>query len=119
VRANGRLGQDLGSVGYTVAYATARDNLSLGSTVVADSVNPIGETRDSWLEVANQAGARVVEIELLRSDLQDHRRQVESRTADIDGHQLPTWADVVARAYQPWTRPHLIVDTSGRTVKRL
>ena len=33
--------------GYAIAYRIAADNLSLGSTVVADSVNSIGITRDA------------------------------------------------------------------------
>ena len=34
-----------GPEGYEVAYAIAEDNLGLGRTVVADSVNPIEVTR--------------------------------------------------------------------------
>ena len=35
----------LGPEGYLVAYAIAEDNLRLGRTVIADSVNPIEATR--------------------------------------------------------------------------
>ena len=34
-----------GPEGYVVAYAIARDNLNLGRTVIADSVNPVEITR--------------------------------------------------------------------------
>ena len=41
--------------GYAVAYLVAEDNLRVGGTVVADSVNPLPVTRDAWLAVANRA----------------------------------------------------------------
>lgn len=42
-----------------------------------------------------------------------HRQRVESRTPDIDGLELPSWNDVVSRAYEPWDREHLVLDTAG------
>jgi predicted kinase len=39
----------LDEAGYRVAYAIAEDNLRVGRTVVADSVNPLQITRDAWL----------------------------------------------------------------------
>ena len=38
---------------YCVAYAVAEDNLQLGRTVVADSVNPIRTTREAWRGVTS------------------------------------------------------------------
>lgn len=26
----------------------------------------------------------------------------------------PTWAEIVAREYEPWDRPHVVLDTAGR-----
>jgi predicted kinase len=40
----------LDEAGYRVAYAIAEDNLRIGRTVVADSVNPLSITRDAWLK---------------------------------------------------------------------
>ena len=34
--------------GYAIAYSVAADNLRVGRTVVADSVNPWPLTRDEW-----------------------------------------------------------------------
>lgn len=110
-------GADVGAIGYAIAQSIARDNLRLGLTVVADSVNPIDETRDSWLAAGVAAGAPVIEVELIRSDPSDHRQQVESRVSDIVGLRLPSWQDVQSRDYRSWTRPHLVVDTSGRTIE--
>ena len=40
--------------GYRVGYAVAEDNLRLGHTVVADSVNPLEITREAWRDVAKR-----------------------------------------------------------------
>jgi predicted kinase len=54
---------DVGPAGYLVAYGVVEDNLRLGRTVVADSVNSVRVTRDAWLDVARRAGVRAVEVE--------------------------------------------------------
>src|SRR5687767_6377656 len=83
--------------GYAVAYAVAGDNLALGRTGMADCVNPWPLTRAAWRAVAERGGMRVVEVEVMCSDVAEHRRRVESRVVDIEGHQLPTWQEVVER----------------------
>jgi predicted kinase len=103
---------DVGAAGYAVAYGVAEDNLRIGRIVVADTVNPVQATRDAWLDVARRAGVRAVEVEVICSDPAEHRRRVETRTADIEGHQLPTWQAVVGRHYESWDRPHVVVDTA-------
>jgi predicted kinase len=103
---------DVGPAGHVVAYGVAEDNLRIGRIVVADTVNPVQATRDAWLGVARRAGVRVSEVEVICSDPIEHRRRVESRTADIVGHQLPTWQAVVERHYESRDRPHVVVDTA-------
>ncbi len=103
--------------GYVVAYALARENLGVGRVVVADCVNPLAVTRDAWRAVA--AGARLVEIELVCSDKAEHRRRVEERVADIVGHRVPSWDDVMAGDYESWDRPHVVVETAGRGVEEV
>ncbi len=98
--------------GYAVAQAVARENLGVGRVVVADCVNPLAVTRDAWRAVA--AGARLVEIELVCSDAGEHRRRVEARVADILGHRVPSWADVVTMEYEDWDRARVVVETAGR-----
>jgi predicted kinase len=107
---------DLRDTGYRVGYAVAGDNLRLGRTVIADSVNPIPLTRDAWAAVAAAAGVPAVEIEVVCSDTAEHRRRVDTRTIDVPGLRPPTWADVVARDYRPWDRGHVVIDTAGQTV---
>jgi predicted kinase len=105
-----------GDVGYRVAYAVAEDNLRLGLTVIADSVNPVSLSRDAWLRAANRAQVTAVEVEIECSDQQEHRRRIEERFGDLPGLPALTWQDVAAREYHLWPREHLVIDTAGRTV---
>ncbi len=105
-----------GPEGYEVAYAIAEDNLKLGHTVIADSVNPIEVTRAAWREVARRAGKPYVEIEIVCSDQAEHRRRVESRVADIPGHRLPSWQEVCDREYEPWAAG-MVIDTAGQDIE--
>jgi predicted kinase len=104
-----------GPEGYVVAYRLAADNLRLGTSVVADSVNPLRITRAAWRAVAAEAGVPFVEIEVICSDLAEHRSRVESRSSDIAGLVLPTWDEVCARERDPWDTQPIVIDTAGRT----
>ncbi len=117
LRASGSLRDDVGPAGYLVAYALAEDMLRLGQVVIADAVNALEITREGWRAVAARAGVPIVEIEIVRSDAADHRRYVEGRRPDV-GAPAVSWADVSARPYDPWTAPHVVIDTSGRTVEQ-
>ena len=102
-------------VGYCVGYAIAEDNLKLGRTVVADSVNPLDITRDAWLSTAKCARCRSLEVELICSDVLEHRQRIESRTTDIPGLTLPNWQDVLDRESHPSPRDHTVIDTAQNT----
>lgn len=110
---------DVGPAGYVIAYGVVEDNLRLGRTVIADSVNPVPVTREAWRAVAGRAGVRAAEVEVICSDPVEHRRRVETRTPDIHGLALPTWRDVVERDYQAWDRPRVVVDTALKDVESL
>lgn len=103
--------------GYRVAYSLAEDNLRLGLTVVADSVNPLQITRDAWLAVACRANTPSLEVEVICFDPKEHQRRVESRLTDIPGLKLPSWQDVQAREYHPWTRDRVQIDTAKLTAE--
>jgi predicted kinase len=107
-----------GPVGYNVGYKLAGENLGLGSSVVVDSVNPMGLTRKAWREVAVHASVSFVEIELICSDREEHRNRVESRRSNIPGHRVPTWDEVLEREreYEAWITDHIVLDTAGQTV---
>lgn len=112
-----RLSGDVGPLGYVVAYGVSADNLRLGNRVIADCVNPVRATRDAWRATADRAGARLVEVEVVCSDPEEHRRRIETRRPDMESFRLPTWAEVTGRDYQPWDRPPLVIDTACRPVE--
>lgn len=105
-----------GPAGYVVCYEMTKQNLRLGLDVVADSVNPLHETRQAWRDVAQSLAVLFVEIEVVCSDKQEHRRRVVSRVVDVPGLVLPMWAEVEARPYEGWDRPHIVIDTAHQTV---
>lgn len=109
-------GWEVKSEGYRVGYAVAEDNLRLGHVVIADSVNPWPVTRSEWRLVAERAGVESMDVEVICSDVDEHRRRVESRAADLSGHRLPTWQEVLARDYHAWDRERLVIDTARTSV---
>ncbi|WP_460599921.1 2-C-methyl-D-erythritol 4-phosphate cytidylyltransferase [Flexivirga lutea] len=100
-----------GPEGYAVSFRVAGDQLAVGLSVVADTVNPLPETRDWWRDVAAQHGARVVEVELECSDAAVHESRVSERVSDIPGLTVPTWQQVLDREYLPWS-PDLRLDSA-------
>lgn len=104
-------GAPVGEVGYEVAYAVAGDNLQLGRTVVADSVNPLPITRRAWRKVAASTGAELAEIEVICSNSHEHRRRVEVR---YDAAAGPSWRAVQDRAYVAWSGDRIVLDTVGQ-----
>ena len=109
------LAGDAGAAGYVVANALAGSNLANGRDVVADCVNPVPESRLGWRAAAARAGTRLIEVEVICSDLKEHRRRVEQRVSDIEGLVPPTWQDVRSRNYVPWEEPHVVIDTAYLT----
>ena len=109
---------DVHGEGYQLAYRIAADNLRLGISVAADSCNPIELTRREWERVAGDTGARYVNIEVVCSDLREHRGRVETRLSTVPGLRLPTWRDVADRQYDDWTVDRVVVDTFGRSERQ-
>lgn len=119
LRNSGMLRADVGPAGYMVAYGVAEDNLKLGRTVIADTVNPISVTREAWRQVAQRASVPSIEVEIVCSDRIEHRRRVETREADIEGLVNPTWDEVVTRNYDSWSSGPIVVDTAFKAVDEL
>ncbi len=103
--------------GYRLSYRLARDNLALGISVVADSCNPIQLTRDEWRAVASELNAEFIEIEVICSDPEEHRKRVEDRQVNIEGLLLPTWQQVQDREYHDWQDQRLVIDTAGASIE--
>jgi len=110
-------GDDIVDVSYRVAYGVARDNLRLGHVVVVDCVNDVNITRDAWRDVALGVEVPVVEIEIICSDVVEHRRRVETRVSDVPGLTLPSWETICNRRFEPWRREHVVIDTANRAVE--
>jgi predicted kinase len=102
----------LDDAGYRAAYAIAEDNLKLGRDVIGDSVNLWMVTRNAWRDAGLKSGAKVFEVETICTNLDIHRRRVETQASEIPGLKLPEWAAVRERDYHPWDRDHLTIDTA-------
>lgn len=117
VRDAGVLMGDIGAAGYLAGYALANSNLQLGRDVVADCVNPLAITREAWRDVAIGTHSTLVEMEVVCSDAAEHRRRIETRTADVPRLKLPSWEDVQSLSYERWTEPHIVIDTAKLSVE--
>lgn len=101
--------------GYRVAYAIAEDNLRLGRTVIADSVNPIGMTREAWRDVGKRSGCMVTDVEVVCSDPTEHRQRIEARTSSA---RASNWLEIIDREFDGPDRKAIVIDTAGRTVEQ-
>ena len=103
-----------GITAYGVAHDIAASHLRRGFTVIADAVNPVIEARDGWRDLADASDARHAVIEVVCTDLAEHRRRVETRANDVPGWIYPDWSEVEKRAaeYQPRTDDRLVVDST-------
>jgi predicted kinase len=109
---------DVQGEGYRLGYRVAADNLRVGIDVVADSCNPINLTRLEWERTAMDIGADYVNVEVVCSNLREHRTRVETRRNTVPGLRLPTWEEVSARPYEQWAGTRVILDTFGRSPEK-
>lgn len=111
-----RVQEHVGAAGYVVVHEVAASNLLLGMHVIVDAVNAVPETRAAWHETAHRCGAQLTVLETVLPDGDEHRRRVESRQVDIPGHQVPTWSEVQADGWVPWSEDRdgarVVVDTT-------
>lgn len=111
-------GIDVEGEGYRLAYRIAADNLNLALGVIADSCNPVALTRREWEDVAKNQKAAFINIEVICTDLAEHRRPVETREITVPALKLPTWEEVMLREYQSWDTARITVDTAGHSAGR-
>jgi predicted kinase len=116
LRASPGVSQPVNEEGYRAAYRLAEENLRLGRNVISDSVNPIQASRDAWVDIGYRTNSRVIEVEVVCTDIETHRRRVETREPDIPGLKLSTWEKILARAYEPWSRNRIVIDTARKTI---
>jgi predicted kinase len=101
--------------GYRVAYAMAEDNLRLGRTVIADSVNPIKLTRKAWRDVGRRSGSIVVDVQVICSDKTQHRYRIEARNPDTRGSN---WLEIINRDLDAVDQATIVIDTARQTVEQ-
>ena len=82
--------------GYRVAYAIVEENLKLGRTVIADSLNPIRMTRLAWRDVAKRSRVAIVNVVVVCSDKAQHQRRIEARPIGARGS---VWPEVLNREF--------------------
>ncbi|MHA3737755.1 AAA family ATPase [Pseudomonas sp. Eth.TT006] len=116
LRNAGVLADDVGSSGYQIANELAMNNLRPGHSVVVDCVNPVAESRQAWADVAARSGVRLLNVEVVCPDQQEHRRRVEHRQSDIAGLTPPGWSSVLNHEYEVWRQPVLRLDTASLAV---
>lgn len=90
----------VGVLGYAAGMALAREQLLLGLPVVADAVNPVPESRAAWVDLAADTGARLVQVELIISGVDERSRRAAVR--DVQGHPVPAADRAAGLDYQPW-----------------
>lgn len=106
-------GLSVGGEGYRLSYRIASDNLQQGHNVIADCCNPVALTRNEWNAVAQANTALCINIEVICSNQDEHRRRVENRVSDITGFRLPSWPEVLQREYHAWHQNVIRIDTAG------
>ena len=97
---------------FVIAEAIAKDVLRLGIGVIVDAVNDSALARQQWIDLAVGQGAALRFVEVICSDPNLHRYRLETRVRDIEGYLEPSWHDVTHRPYEPFSMPHLTIDTA-------
>ena len=105
-----------GPEGYLTGYYLAEDNLKMGMTVIADSVNALTITREGWLKTAKQTRATAIQIEIYCYNKIEHRKRCETRVDDIKNLTPPTWRSVCEREFEPWLDVDIRLDTAATTI---
>ena len=108
---------DVQGEGYDLAYKIAVDNLKLALSVVADSCNPIEITRKEWERIAQSSNCDFINVEIICSDENEHKKRAESRISEIENLKLPNWTKIINREYHKWEQERIIIDTANKTVE--
>lgn len=102
--------------GYGLSYKIASDNLELGLNVVADSCNSINLTRKQWEDVAKSKDCSFINIEVICSNKNEHKKHAGTRKSEVKNLKLPSWASIENREHDDWESERIVIDTSDKTV---
>ena len=81
--------------------------------MIADAVTNVEAARQGWISVAGDCEVPLRFVEVTCSDVAEHRRRVETRTAEMPGHGVPTWTQVQHRPWEPFAHSRLVIDNVG------
>jgi predicted kinase len=103
-----------GPEAYGAVAALAELQLDLGLSVVVDAVNPVAESRELWLDLADRAKVPLRVVEVWCADEDEHRRRIEARQATDPAYAEIDWVRVLERRaeYQPYVGRRVVVDTT-------
>jgi hypothetical protein len=104
--------KSLGFAGYELLTVLAERQLTLGQSVILDSVAGTETIRSTWRQLARQYGADWRVIECICSDESLHRSRLKVRKRNIPGWHELEWSDVekVKQYYHPWNDECLKLD---------
>ena len=103
-----------GPLSYELLIGLARDNLTLGHSVLLDSPAGFARFRDKVKRLAQTVRAELRLVECICTDEQLLRQRIEARGRDLPDYRTRTWASFQqdrARFERIWER-HLIIDTA-------
>lgn len=106
-------GEQRGRAAYDVAARVAEHILGLGQRVIVEAANAEPAGRAVWHDLGRRAGVPPAFVEVVCSDPEVHRRQLEGRRPGYSGVAEPTWAAVDARrpGYEGWDDDRLVLDS--------
>lgn len=96
----------LGALPATGKTTVARRVAALGAAMVR-----VDTVETALARAAGVHGAHVLEVELVCTDVDLHRRRLESRVLDLPGLENPSWEQVTGGEHEGWHRDHLELDT--------
>ena len=113
--------KQLGFIGYELLTVLAERQLSLGQSVILDSVASTESIRNTWRDLRKKYNADWRVIECVCSDVTIHRERLEKRQRNIPGWHELKWSDVefVRSYYAPWNEERLILDSMQSVDKNL
>ena len=103
--------QELNKQGYEIVYYQAKENLELGKNIIIDCCNPILESRELWNSLSLINNTKVINIEIICSDIQAHQNRIETRYK-LNPNKYPTWQNVLDRDYEYWKDEIVRIDTA-------
>lgn len=112
VRSGIEMSFETGLAAYNVGAAMATMQLRNGLIVIVDAANYLEVGREVWRAVAADVGVSVRAIEVICSDVEEHRRRLESRSRGLQAYPEPTWGAVVRRKEETerWSEERLVLD---------